>query len=149
MTEEQMATFLRADMEHYVDDRISAGESPEEARRTANSQMAVLFPEGAPALGQLLYQVVDDEDAVVGILWIGPPMGEETGTKYWVWNVEIDEPHRGQGLGRAAMQLAEDAARAHGATELGLSVFGHNAVARHLYESMGYITKSVQMRKSL
>ena len=76
-------------------------------------------------------------------------MGEEPGPKFWVWKVAVDEPHRGQGLGRAAMLLAEEVARAHGATELGLSVFGHNAAARHLYESMGYITKSVQMRKSL
>ena len=76
-------------------------------------------------------------------------MGEEPGAKYWVWNVEVDEPYRGRGLGRAAMVLAEDAACDHGATELGLSVFGHNPVARHLYESMGYVTKTVQMRKSL
>ena len=149
MTEEQIATFISVDTEQYVDDRVTAGESPEEARRVAVDQMAFLFPDGSPALGQLLYQVIDDEGAVVGFLWIGPPMGEEPGEKYWVWNVEVDEPYRGRGLGRAAMVLAEDAARAHGATELGLSVFGHNLVARHLYESMGYVTRTVQMRKSL
>ena len=47
------------------------------------------------------------------------------------------------------MTLAEEAARNHGATELGLNVFGHNAVARSLYESMGYQTTAVNMRKSL
>jgi ribosomal protein S18 acetylase RimI-like enzyme len=149
MTKDEIATFISIDMENYVDDRVTAGESPEEARRVAGSQMAILFPNGSPAPGQLLYQVIDDEDAVVGFLWIGPPMSEEPGAKYWVWNVEIEESYRGQGLGRAAMALAEDAARAHGATELGLSVFGHNPVARRLYESMGYVTKTVQMRKSL
>jgi ribosomal protein S18 acetylase RimI-like enzyme len=149
MTKEEIATFITVDMEKYVEDRVTAGESREEARRVADSQTAILFPHGSPAPGQLLYQVIGDEGAVVGFLWIGPPMGEEPGAKYWVWNIEIDEPYRGRGLGRAAMELAEDAARSHGATELGLSVFGHNPVARRLYESMGYVTKTVQMRKSL
>src|SRR5580658_9116898 len=111
MTEEQIATFISADMEKYVADRVTAGESPEEAHRVADNQMAILFPDGSPAPGQLLYQVIDDEGAVVGFLWIGPPMSEEPGAKYWVWNVEIEESYRGRGLGRAAMALAEDAAR--------------------------------------
>ena len=149
MSEEQIATFISVDIEHYVDERVTAGESPEEARSVAENQMAMLFPDGIPAPGQLLYQLFDDEGAPVGFLWIGPPMGEEPGAKYWVWNVEIDEPYRRRGLGRAAMVLAEDAARAQGATELGLSVFGHNPIAHHLYESMGYMTKAVQMRKPL
>ncbi len=149
MTDEQIAPFISVNTEGYVEERVKSGDSPEAARRIAENEMAVLFPDGSPALGQLLYQVIDDEGAAVGLLWIGPTMGEEPGAKYWVGKVEIDEPYRGRGLGRIAMLLAEDAARAHGATELGLSVFGHNPVARHLYESMGYITKSVQMRKPL
>ena len=47
------------------------------------------------------------------------------------------------------MLLAEDEARGHGATELGLNVFGSNRVARHLYDSLGYETTAVQMRKPL
>jgi GNAT superfamily N-acetyltransferase len=69
----------------------------------------------------------------VGSLWIGPH-GPDRADAFWVWDVEIDAPHRGRGLGRAAMLLAEEAARAHGATELGLNVFGPNTVARHLYD---------------
>ena len=150
MTEEQTAAFISAEIETYVGELVTSGDSLEEARKAVGKQAAVLFSDGSPAAGQLFYQVTDDEDAVLGFLWIGPSAGEGAGTaKYWVWKVEIAEPHRGQGLGRATMLLAEDAARAHGATELSLSVFGHNPVARHLYESMGYITKSMQMRKAL
>ena len=47
------------------------------------------------------------------------------------------------------MALAEEAARAAGATALGLNVHGHNTVARNLYESMGYQTTALQMRKLL
>lgn len=55
----------------------------------------------------------------------------------------------GQGFGRRGMQLAEDYARSHGATTLGLSVFGFNHAARGLYESLGYEVTSVKMRKAL
>jgi ribosomal protein S18 acetylase RimI-like enzyme len=47
------------------------------------------------------------------------------------------------------MLLAEEQAHGAGATEIGLNVFGYNAVARGLYESLGYETTSLQMRKEL
>jgi ribosomal protein S18 acetylase RimI-like enzyme len=47
------------------------------------------------------------------------------------------------------MRLAEDQARAAGASQIGLNVFGHNTVARHLYEALGYETTAVLMRKDL
>ena len=147
MTEVEVTAFLLAMVGPYVADRIIAGDPPEEARRIAEAQTASLFPEGRPASGQLVYRIVDDGGAPVGSLWIGPHTPERT-EAFWVWSVEIDEPHRGRGLGRAAMVLAEEAARAHGASELGLNVFGPNAVARHLYQSLGYETASVIMRKS-
>jgi hypothetical protein len=48
-----------------------------------------------------------------------------------------------------AMVLGEEYARAQGAHTLGLSVFGFNTGARGLYESLGYETTSVKMRKKL
>ncbi len=47
------------------------------------------------------------------------------------------------------MLLAEEQARAAGAVELGLNVFGYNTVARALYESLANETVSMQMRKQL
>jgi hypothetical protein len=47
------------------------------------------------------------------------------------------------------MQLADLLARANGATTIGLNVFGHNAVARNLYASLGYEEAAVVMRKNL
>ncbi|MCU1494550.1 MAG: sortase-like acyltransferase [Acidimicrobiaceae bacterium] len=47
------------------------------------------------------------------------------------------------------MLLAENLARANGATSIGLNVFAHNRVARDLYSSLGYRETSVQMRKEL
>src|SRR5580698_10500353 len=108
MTDDEIATFISVDKGRYVQERVTAGEAPEEARRVAEKQMAMLLPNGSPAQGQLFYQVIEDDGTVVGMFWIGPPIGEEPGAKYWVWNVEVDEPYRGRGLGRATMLLAED-----------------------------------------
>jgi ribosomal protein S18 acetylase RimI-like enzyme len=148
MTEDEIAGFVAGVEGPYIEERIKAGDAPDEARRIARVQTDHLFPHGVPAAGQLLYRVVDDDGVDVGSLWIG----RRTPTRsefFWVWDVVIDEGHRGRGLGRAAMTLAEEAARAHGAVELGLNVFGPNTVARNLYQSMGYETTALQMRKSL
>jgi GNAT superfamily N-acetyltransferase len=147
MSDTEVTDFARGLLEPYVAERIAAGDRPDDARRIAEEQTDSLFPDGRPAPGQLLYRVIDDAGAAVGTLWIGP-RSPERADAFWVWGVEIDERHRGRGLGRAAMQLAEEEAVAHGATELGLNVFGPNAVARHLYVSMGYETTALQMRKA-
>jgi hypothetical protein len=39
----------------------------------------------------------------------------------WIWEITIEEPHRGRGLGKAAMVVAERRARSQGATDLGFN----------------------------
>jgi len=147
-TAEELSEFVEADLERYVQERVESGEPPDTARRIAQEQSEALFPNGAPAEGQLLFRVLDDRGAAVGTLWIGPhPVGQAKA--FWVWDVRIEEAHRGKGYGRGAMELAELEARRRGATELGLNVFGHNEIARRLYESMGYIPTAIRMRKDL
>ena len=148
MADDDIPAFVHRQLEPYIAERIAAGDRPDDARRIAEEQTASLFPGGRPAPGQLVYRVIDDDGTAVGWLWIGPHSPDRV-TDFWVWNVEIDESHRGRGLGRSTMLLAEEAARAQGATRLGLNVFGPNVVARRLYESLGYATTAVNMRKSL
>ena len=83
----------------------------------------------------------------IGHLWLGPAGGDPE--RWWVWDVMVDEEFRGRGYGRRAMLHAEELARENGASTLGLNVFGHNAVARKLYSTLGYGETSVQMRKEL
>jgi ribosomal protein S18 acetylase RimI-like enzyme len=67
----------------------------------------------------------------------------------YVYNVEVDEIHRGVGLGRAAMLLAEAEALARGIDRIELNVWGGNAVARGLYRSLGYVERAISMAKDL
>lgn len=133
--------------ESYVADRVGAGEDPALAAATAASQFATLFPDGAPAEGQHVMHVVEAGE-VVGLLWMGRPFSGAEDTWY-VFDVVIDAAHRGRGLGRAAMELAEEWTRAHGGTRVGLNVFGPNTVARALYDSLGYQVAATAMYKDL
>jgi len=130
----------------YVEQRIEAGDSPDEAETNATRSLDQLVPGGSPAPGQLIGRVrLGDE--TVGRLWLGPAGPDPA--RWWVWDIAIDEDRRGRGLGRRVMLLAEELARSHGATTIGLNVFGQNQVARGLYTSLGYREQAVQMRKSL
>lgn len=131
----------------YVDERVAAGDDRGRAERGVRRDRADFFPGDQPAPGQLAFRLLDDEQPV-GTLWIGPIPDSDPG-HWWVWSIEIEEPFRGRGLGRAAMEVAEAQARRAGATKLGLNVFAANAVARGLYESLGYETTQLQMSKPL
>ncbi len=147
MPEDALASWLAASNAEYVRERIAAGDSPEYAEERAAESNAQYFPGGVPAAGQLVFDVLADDEPV-GVLWLGP-MSPRHPHDWWVFDVEIAAEHRGRGLGRAAMLLAEEAARDHGARRLGLNVFGHNTVAQHLYVSLGYETTAINMAKPL
>ncbi|WP_382309892.1 GNAT family N-acetyltransferase [Herbiconiux sp. UC225_62] len=145
---EALAAWLERQSAEYVRERMAAGDSAEYARERAAESNAQYFPDGAPAPGQLVFEVVAADGEPVGMLWLGP-MSPRHPDDWWVFDIEIDEAHRGRGLGREAMLLAEGEARAHGAVKLGLNVFGHNTVARNLYTSLGYEITAINMAKPL
>ncbi|MGH3260272.1 MAG: GNAT family N-acetyltransferase [Streptosporangiaceae bacterium] len=66
-----------------------------------------------------------------------------------MYDIEVNEEHRGQGYGRALLQAAEQEAARGGSQAIGLNVFGTNTVARRLYESAGYEITAMNMRKRL
>lgn len=147
MTEPEVAEFATRQFDVYLADRIASGEYPERAHRHAVWEWNTYFPDKRAAPGHRLYRLVAGGEWV-GVLWLGPSAHGQSGAE-WVYYVEIARERRGQGLGRVAMRLAEQDARAHGATELGLNVFGGNMVARHLYESVGYRITALNMAKKL
>ena len=131
----------------YVAELIATGIGEAAASRVAAEQGAAAFPDGRPANGHVLFDVVVGDDRA-GHLWIGPGAPDDN-DHWWVWDIEIAEAWRGRGVGRAAMELAEREVTARGGSEIGLNVMAHNTPARNLYESLGYHEASVRMRKPL
>jgi len=146
-THDQIAEWLPGMQSDYIEQRVGSGEPRAVAESGAAAQMAQLFPDGVPADGQHVMNVVVDDEAV-GTLWMGRPFNAADDT-WFVFYVEIDEACRGQGHGRVAMQAAEAWTREHGGSKIALNVFGPNTVARSLYDSLGYHVMATAMFKDL
>jgi ribosomal protein S18 acetylase RimI-like enzyme len=147
MTRAEFDEWLPRQLAGYAAMIAASGAMPADAaREKAERDTARYFGGGFAAPGQLLFRVVAG-DIAVGWLWLGVPGPDPDPRMAWVFEIEIEAAFRGRGYGRAAMRLAEDEARARGMTSLGLNVHGQNTVARSLYESLGYETMSLQMKK--
>jgi ribosomal protein S18 acetylase RimI-like enzyme len=144
LTEEEIAEVAPLIERGYAADiEQNGGLSAEAARRKAADDVPRVL--GDP--GNVLYAIEDDGNRV-GHLWVGERQLQERRV-LWVWDVYVDDEHRGRGLGRSAMALAEDEARRRGLTRVELNVFGGNEVARSLYRSLGYREWAVAMGKDL
>jgi len=148
MTPEEYDAWIVGEIAAYAGDLAQAsGSTLEEAHLRAEQQTRELLPDGPATEGAYLLRVLDDAGEPVGVLWLGPhPQRRGAG---WVYEVQIDEMRRGEGLGRAAMVAAERIGRQAGWTALGLNVFGHNPRARTLYDSLGYEVAATTMAKPL
>ena len=128
----------------YRNDLIDAGNSPESADKNIEQNRSQLFVGDDLAEGQFVFDVLRGDEKV-GTLWLGI----RSGSDWWIYDIVVDEEFRGTGLGRPTLHAAEEYVRTHGGTRLGLNVFGPNAVARHLYDAVGYQVVSTQMIKDL
>jgi ribosomal protein S18 acetylase RimI-like enzyme len=150
MTPREFAELrVRLDRE-YAKDNVRAGSWPAEgAQERAARETDRLLPHGVETPGMLLYVAETSSGDPIGYLWLGLKGPTGPGGGAWIYDIEIAEAWRGQGFGRAVLQLAEEEAVRHGINAMGLNVFGNNTVARRLYESSGYITTSMWMKKPL
>jgi ribosomal protein S18 acetylase RimI-like enzyme len=148
MTDAEYDAWSEGEFESYAADVARAsGMSLDDARDRSRKQHAELLPDGVRTAGHALLIVCAEDDAAIGIVWLGPhPQRPDVA---YVYNVEIAEAMRGRGYGRAAMLAAEQYAREHGSAEIGLNVFGFNERARALYDSLGYAVVATQMLKRL
>lgn len=148
MTPAEYDGWREAQLVSYAQELADSGTlAPDAARRRAAEQHAEFLPAGRETPRMHLLRVLDAEGAPIGVLWVGPhPRKDGAG---FVYDVQVDEPRRGEGHGRRAMLAAEEVCRREGWGEVGLNVFGPNARARRLYDSLGYGVVSTSMSKPL
>jgi ribosomal protein S18 acetylase RimI-like enzyme len=147
MTDAAYAAWRERSVREYAAEHVkSGGWTAEEAPAMAEAQFAQIMPNGLATPGQFLWTVRDATGADAGILWVGT---ERRPGHAFIYDIEIDDERRGQGLGTAAMLALEEWARAAGIETIGLHVFGHNTGAWQLYKRLGYIETNVQMEKRL
>src|SRR5665213_2760132 len=139
-----LKVWLTAMWADYRKELLDTGFTSEEASVNIEQNEKALFTDGAPNDDQRIFDVMDDETKV-GYLWLAS-REEQSAGEWYVYDIVIDEEFRGEGFGRSAMQAAEDYVKSQGGTRLALIVFGPNAVARGLYESLDYRIMKIGMR---
>ncbi len=146
MTATDFAEWRRRTVPDYAAAKVANGDWQEStAPAQAEESLKRLLPEGLASPGHYLYLVTDAADGrVVGNLWFA-----RQGDDAYLYDLHIRDEFRGRGHGREAMLLLETAATALGLRRIGLHVFGQNRIARSLYESLGYETTDLTMRKQL
>ncbi len=150
MRADEYPAWLEASAARYAEDIVENGGFMDEAQARQKSQDDYdrLLPDGVSTPGHHIWVVLDDDGSSVGSLWVAE-REFDGGPSAFVYEIRIEEAHRGRGHGRAAMLLAEEEARALGLDRITLNVFGGNQVARNLYRSLGYDEHAVIMGKPL
>lgn len=73
----------------------------------------------------------------------------DAGPVAWIYDVYIDELHRGKAFGRGLMQAVEAQVLDDGLTRMELHVWATNERARSLYRSLGFREMGLEMFKRL
>ena len=135
---------------NYAADKVRTGAwSQAEAEGRAARDVDGLLPDGPATQGHFIYSVRDDStDAEVGTVWFAL-RNSGVGRSVWIYDIKIDESFRRKGYASRTLELVEDRAIKLGARSVELHVFGHNHVARALYEKMDYNETSITMAKKI
>ena len=148
ITADEFPAFVTASKAGYAEGiELHGGQTHQAALQKAESDFPAVLPMGLQTPGHYIF-TVEADGVPVGRLWLAER--EMAGRRVmFVYDVTIDAGQQGHGYGRAAMQLAEEEARARDIHRIELNVFGGNSAARSLYRSLGYDEVAVSMRKLL
>ena len=147
MTESEFVEWHVQSKNNYRDELHRSGLSLSEAQKKADDDMSRLLPEGLNSKDQFLFSM-KDTGRNVGILWFGI-RGAEDNRKAFIYDIVVDVSERGKKYGERALKLLELEVKKRGLSHIGLHVFGHNLVARNLYEKMGYEITNLNLEKKL
>jgi ribosomal protein S18 acetylase RimI-like enzyme len=145
MNSDEYQQYLSSAIQSYAEEKVLSGNwTQEESVSKAEEEYKRLLPKGEKTENNFLYTILD-HDKAVGAIWLAQ-LSEEKG---YIYDINIGEKYRGFGYGKEAMKQIESVGQKLGLKNIGLHVFGHNKVARGLYEKLGYQTTNVLMEKEI
>ncbi|WP_175987133.1 GNAT family N-acetyltransferase [Bacillus sp. Marseille-Q1617] len=146
MTPAEFQQYLETAVADYAKEKVSAGNWEEKGSlQRAQEEFSNLLPDGENSENNYLYTILNESAEHTGIIWLAKQSSE----KAFIYDIRILEEHQGKGYGKEAMKEIEEKAKQIGVNKIGLHVFGHNKIARGLYEKIGYKTTNVVMEKEI
>jgi ribosomal protein S18 acetylase RimI-like enzyme len=133
--------------------RATPGDAETVARLLHDFQMEFDEPSpGVEALGERYAELIRNRDMTVLLAGEGPDGFAQLRYRPWVYSAGpnahsyLEELYvipslRGQGIGRALLEAAMDAARGEGASHMDLGTSETDTAARALYESAGFTNR--------
>jgi ribosomal protein S18 acetylase RimI-like enzyme len=152
LRDEEFPDFLELLRTEYVRSMVEeAGMSTQAAEDKATADHASLFPDGAQQPNHRIYLLEDvaTSERAGHLFWAERQPPGSLGMRAYLYELLVDEPFRRRGLGRRALELLEQEARAKGLPGIDLNVWGGNEAARALYRSAGFDERAVFMSKEL
>jgi ribosomal protein S18 acetylase RimI-like enzyme len=150
MTKEEFTGWLPWAIEEYAREDVEHKRvEPDRARKNMTAFLESAIPRGPRTDGHRLSIV---EDAATGervgyTWWADREL--DAGPTAWIYDVYIDEPHRGRGYGRGLMEAVEAQIREAGLERMELHVWVDNERAISLYRSLGFAPTGMEMFKQL
>ncbi|KZN98438.1 GNAT family N-acetyltransferase [Bacillus badius] len=148
MNKEEFQLYSSNAIANYAKNKVVSGNwREEEAIHLSKKEFSRLLPQDEKTELNYLYSIFQDQQ-LVGMIWMAQTSAEKPDEGF-IFDFKIYEPHQGQGYGKQAMKEIEMIAKELGMNKIGLHVFGHNKIARELYEKLGYEITNINMMKTL
>jgi ribosomal protein S18 acetylase RimI-like enzyme len=145
MNSDEYQKYISSAIKSYAEEKVLAGNwNQEESISKAEEEYKRLLPNGEKTESNFLYTILD-EAKTIGVIWLAQ-LSENRG---YIYDINILEEYQGFGYGKEAMKQIENVGKKLGMKKIGLHVFGHNKVARGLYDKLGYQTTNVLMEKEI
>jgi ribosomal protein S18 acetylase RimI-like enzyme len=160
MTGKRMTVFVPISEAGYADfvatavpacaaDKVASGQwATDESLEPSRIAFAEWLRQGRHTADNCLFGIEDDRQRTVGTLWLAAK--EQAGRRIdYLYDIGIQPEYRRRGHAARALAAAEAEARKLGLCGIALHVFGHNAGARALYETLGYTPTNIRLFKRL
>jgi len=116
-----------------------------EALEKAERHMNRFLPQHFNTPNHYIFNLIKEETKI-GFLWLYV-LNEKKSA--YLYDIYIQEQYRGNGLGKDAINVAENWVNQFDIVHFDLHVFGSNKNALRLYEKLGFEITSIYMRKEL
>lgn len=150
MSDELFQKELEGWIRNYASEKARAGNwKEEESLDLSRKEFRKLLPDGLNTEGHYIMSLRETgSQQIVGMIWFGIQESNEPPGAF-IWDFSIYEQYRGKGYGKQALEALHRKLKEMGTYNVSLHVFGHNKVARSLYEKMGYEVTNVVMSKKI